>query len=407
MATTVTDLSGIQPNSPESQAITRQREMAKLLTQQGLKPDAGRMVGQHYVANPWGNIANLFSAYQGKKLAEEADTKQTAMAEALRKQNAIDLENYGKARYGYQQDVTRPQAGPMQTDEENNPIPLGNFTQRETFAANPVEAMRIASQSRNPILQNMIADEFKLQKLAPDETLLRINPFTGQQENMAVGSPKGTDDINEYNYAVKNGYKGSFVDWMLLKQNAQQANRPLGNADQRIVDKYNMLDSNFERIDNIKKDLTNPNLNLGGGIWGKTQQYFGSQLGTDASQQTKLVLEEISKAILPQVKLLGANPSNADREYVTKNIPDVGWSRERITEWLTRAQRAIEFEQNAILKTSSPLVRDRLSQTPPRQVPAVPAATPAAPAAPNTPPGGAGNAPNKTVDFNALPKGKP
>lgn len=71
---------------PEIQDITRQREMAKLLLQQGLQNNMqGQMVSGRYVgAHPIQGIANMYSAYKGRQLAEEADRKQADLAEKLR-----------------------------------------------------------------------------------------------------------------------------------------------------------------------------------------------------------------------------------------------------------------------------------------------------------------------------------
>lgn len=72
---------------PEIQDITRQREMAKLLLQQGMADNMqGQMVSGRYVgASPWQGIAKLYSSYKGGQLAKEADRKQAELAELLRK----------------------------------------------------------------------------------------------------------------------------------------------------------------------------------------------------------------------------------------------------------------------------------------------------------------------------------
>jgi hypothetical protein len=81
---------------PEMQDISRQRDLAKMLLQKGMADNlSGQMVSGRYVgASPLQGIANLYSAYKGKQLAEESDTKQAELAQKLRQvqsQEAQDI----------------------------------------------------------------------------------------------------------------------------------------------------------------------------------------------------------------------------------------------------------------------------------------------------------------------------
>ena len=79
---------GFTGYEPELQDITRQREMAKMLLQQGMNQNdmQGQVVSGRYVgASPWQGIAKLYQAYSGRELAKEADRKQTELIEALRR----------------------------------------------------------------------------------------------------------------------------------------------------------------------------------------------------------------------------------------------------------------------------------------------------------------------------------
>jgi len=82
--------------TPEMQDITRQREMAKMLLQKGMADNLqGQMVSGRYVgASPWQGIANMYAAYSGRQLAEEADKKQ---ADLLLKQQQLAQENIAEA----------------------------------------------------------------------------------------------------------------------------------------------------------------------------------------------------------------------------------------------------------------------------------------------------------------------
>jgi hypothetical protein len=71
---------------PEMQDISRQRDLAKMLLQKGMSDNLqGQMVSGRYVgASPLQGIANMYSAYKGKQLAEESDKKQAELARMLR-----------------------------------------------------------------------------------------------------------------------------------------------------------------------------------------------------------------------------------------------------------------------------------------------------------------------------------
>lgn len=78
---------GFTGYEPELQDITRQREMAKMLLQQGMNQNdmQGQVVSGRFVgASPWQGIAKLYQSYKGRELANEADRKQQELINALR-----------------------------------------------------------------------------------------------------------------------------------------------------------------------------------------------------------------------------------------------------------------------------------------------------------------------------------
>lgn len=80
---------------PEIQDISRQRDLAKLLLQKGMADNMqGQMVSGRYVgASPIQGIANLYSAYKGKQLAEESDKKQAELAQKLRQVQSTEAQD--------------------------------------------------------------------------------------------------------------------------------------------------------------------------------------------------------------------------------------------------------------------------------------------------------------------------
>lgn len=165
---------------PEMQDITRQREMAKLLMQQGQAPLQGQMVGNKYVApSPWEGIANLFSTYKANKLAKEADTKQAELAELIRKGTAADMLRFNELRYG------TPEQTIYGAGQEG---PTMNVT--PAIAANPTEAYKFALQSRFPQVSGQATEMLKPQKLGEGERIVTFNPRTGKEEVVMQGGEK-------------------------------------------------------------------------------------------------------------------------------------------------------------------------------------------------------------------------
>jgi hypothetical protein len=175
---------------PEMQDITRQREMAKLLMQQGQAPLQGQMIGNKYVApSPWEGIANLFSTYKANKLAKEADTKQAELAELIRKGTAADMLRFNELRYGSQGTADVVPQGQTLRDDEGS-LTYGAQQGVAPIAANPAEAYKFALQSRFPQVSGQAYEMLKPQKLGPEESMVVFNPVTGKQEVVMQGKDK-------------------------------------------------------------------------------------------------------------------------------------------------------------------------------------------------------------------------
>jgi hypothetical protein len=204
---------------PEMQDITRQREMAKLLMQQGQAPLQGQMVGNKYVApSPWEGIANLFSTYKANKLAKEADTKQAQLAELIRKGTAEDMLRYNELMYGAPE---RTVYGAGQEGPTMNLAPA--------IEANPRAAYEFALQSRFPQVNAYATEMQKPQKMAEGETLQRFNPVTGKMEVVGQGAPKASADIRTAAALVGLGNKDPSTwtqqDLNLVNQKVMQLNQ--------------------------------------------------------------------------------------------------------------------------------------------------------------------------------------
>lgn len=181
---------------PEMQDISRQRDLAKMLLQKGMSDNLqGQMVSGRYVgASPLQGIANMYSAYQGKKLAEEADKKQSDLAKLLREGTAKDLLQYNEIMYGKQGTPDVVPQGQTLVDDEGN-LTYGSQRGVAPVQADPRAAYQFAAQSRFPQVNAMATEMMKPQKLGADETMQRFNPVTGKYEVFGQGATKLPADI--------------------------------------------------------------------------------------------------------------------------------------------------------------------------------------------------------------------
>jgi hypothetical protein len=181
---------------PEVQDITRQREMAKMLLQKGMADNMqGQMVSGRYVgASPWQGIANMYAAYSGRQLAEEADKKQADLAKLLREGTAKDLLQYNELMYGKQGTPDVVPQGQTLLDDQGQ-VTIGSQRGVAPVQADPRAAYEFATQSRFPQVNAMATEMMKPQKLGADETMQRFNPVTGKYEVFGQGATKLPADI--------------------------------------------------------------------------------------------------------------------------------------------------------------------------------------------------------------------
>ena len=221
---------------PEMQDITRQRDLAKMLLQRGMTDNLqGQMVSGRYVgASPLQGIANMYSAYKGKQLAEESDRKQAELSRMLRQQTLQDIQGFGQAVQGREATPEVVPQGQTLRDDQGQ-LTMGSQQGTAAVAPDYSKGLSILMGSRSPQSQAlgnaMLADMLKTQKLGEGETLVRPN-FQGGFTPVAgeVGAKK-TNDIRNYEYDVKNsGFKGSFNDWLTSQKRAGATNVSVGGA---------------------------------------------------------------------------------------------------------------------------------------------------------------------------------
>ena len=128
------------PLNSQMLELSRQRKMADLLTSQGLQtPQAQNVSGIYVPPNPMEYIAKLYGTYQGTQANRELDTREQALAKALRQQQTDELSQYQNLLNPRQTEL----AGPTPTGA---PLTTVNVPDRQ--AAN-----LFAASAYNPALQ--------------------------------------------------------------------------------------------------------------------------------------------------------------------------------------------------------------------------------------------------------------
>jgi len=81
----------------QQQQLNRQQQMAQLLMQQGMQQPSGQMVSGRYVAPSFFQYAApLLQTYMGSRLQEKGDKAALDLAEALRKRQTQEIEQFGE-----------------------------------------------------------------------------------------------------------------------------------------------------------------------------------------------------------------------------------------------------------------------------------------------------------------------
>lgn len=157
MATSVNFFQPGTDAAADSNAILRQRELAKLLLQQGQQSPSGQVVGGQFVAPSALSYANqLAQALGGAFMSKSADEKEREMGMRLQQQRAGEAQAFMQAASGT----------PASSREVAGPAAEGQAPPTQTTAAVPGDmnkALAIALGGQNPQLQAMAPEILKRQ----------------------------------------------------------------------------------------------------------------------------------------------------------------------------------------------------------------------------------------------------
>jgi hypothetical protein len=271
----------------EQQRLTRQQQMAQALIQNNQQPQ-GQMVGGRFVApSIFQNLQPVANMLAGAYIGNQADEKQLALADRLRKRESEVL---GK----YMTSMT-----PVAAKEGGIYGPSGQLTQETTadmygpdMQLNPQYKQVAAVQGRGPdfksafeaamdpyapsYLKAMAVDMLKNQKRAEGETIERFDFNTGQMVPISQGGGKVGQDIKdaarEAKLDINKIDSWSPQEWATLRAVEARANlskRPIntvsipnftektfagGLADKQVA-KFDILQTNAEKAPDVLRSV--------------------------------------------------------------------------------------------------------------------------------------------------------
>lgn len=390
--------------STQARDIQRRQQMADMLQQQAQTPlETNRMAGGYVVPiHPLEGLAKLMAGMQARSERKGADEQAVKLAQ-LMQQNRADT---------IQRAIAAGQPAPaIEAPSEG----MGGGPGRPAMPGNPRAAYDVLAQSKDPMLSQMgFASLLKSLepkspiKLGKDDTLVDPNTFRpvysptpqtkfhtlgpGQSlvpEPTAPGAPtqpaltipeRSPEAIRAVEEAMRRagidpqspeaqGLFRNLVNKQTTHQPAPSATAiatagpkafetELGKQDAEKLAEWRknaelgqqMLTTAANMRDAIKRGVFS-----GGGADLKTEaaNLISGLTGTPIKSLpgSQLFNAEASNLVLDRVKLLGANPSNADREFIEKTVPRLSSSpeaRDQLIAFLERkAQSNIDLFRRA------------------------------------------------------------
>jgi hypothetical protein len=190
----------------EQQDLNRQQRMAQMLMQQGQQAPQGQMISGRYVApSIFQNLASLAQTGAGAYLQSKGDEKALDLAKKLREEGKVETQRLMSVLAGTpEREQVTEMAGPYGVSGAGQNVPMPTATQ--TIPAQPgdarlalAEAMNMSSPQAKALIPTLV------QRALPEPT-------------------KPTTEMQNYNFAVEKGFKGSFNDFKNQMNDYQRAN---------------------------------------------------------------------------------------------------------------------------------------------------------------------------------------
>jgi hypothetical protein len=427
---------------PEVEALERQREYAKALRTQGMTPPEQQVVSGRVVPfSVTQGLAQMLKAYTGRKLDEDVTAKQTELGERKRMQGAAELQGILEALRG-KPAIPSFQTGANEMGDESvmqNPVAAQAPDTSKALAMALQSRNPVAQQIGGSLLTASLPKAAKMERVEiPDGKggkrvgfvdMNSPNPFSTFQEGGTM--PTKQEFVNGQAVNPYSTQPGTTIpkqldptdprkdllipgaDWRLVpnaplvgvKRDLAVAGKPTSNTTvinagpKAFETELGKLDAEQLGKWRSAAEAANNTLGVVQNLRSAEAQGAYSGAAADAKLAAARIVEtftgitpkgqvgselynaESKKLILEHIKTLGANPSNADREFIEKTVPQLATSAQ------ARAAMANFMEKKAanqidLYERADKYARENRGLGGFRAIPQVPTA-PAAPTAPS------------------------
>lgn len=355
----------------EAEQIARSRKYAELMQQQSMQPmgDTQMAGGWAIRRSPLEGLAKMLQAYGGRKGQEAADERTKALADRVRQQGMTDVQNF----------TTALQGSPAVTDINQTNQGLDSFDPKPAQAGDKQKALAIALQSQNPMVQGagsaMLSQMLKSQdpyslregekRYGPNGEVLASNDKRPEFKTVSPGQslvpvpngpqpgpvapvftapekvdynkpflPDGKPNPAYQNYEMGKARAGKpDINSTVINAGPKAFETELGKLDAEQLGEWRKNAMSGQQTLGIVENLRGAikeGVYSGGGAQAKTAVANLINGITGATPKalpgSQLFNAESSKLILEKVKQLGANPSNADRDFIEKTVPNLATS---------------------------------------------------------------------------------
>lgn len=392
-ATTPTSVSFSSPQTDldiEKENIDRRRKYAQALREQGSKPAEGKMVGNIYVAPSWTQqLANAFKSFSGAAELADLDKRESDLTRERRTALATTLRNFNDAMVGKPEQTVPSLA--LQPNDDGSPqmvtnpaVPPDRNLAYEALMSNP-DTMKYGLEARLKDVEKKpqwkVAERYNDQTGREEKVLYnesdpsQVQSFGGQRATKMEVGPAGqvydpfsiqpgqvlADPNKPFNVSNGRAVPNSAYQAYELEKASRSAARnnntvinagpkafetELGKLDAEKLGQLRTAaegaNSTLATIDNLRGALASGVFD-GGGAQTKTaiaNMLYGLT-GVEMNQLpgSQRFNAEASKLILDRVKTLGANPSNADREFIERTVPNLATSAQARSDLIDYMER--------------------------------------------------------------------
>jgi len=320
---------------PEAQALQRQKQYAAALLQNSQQPQ-GQMIGNRYVAPSWTQQLNsALNPVIGAYMMNKADTEQAKLAEAIRQQGEKDIQGYTQAVTG-KPEQTVYGAGQEGPTMNVTPAVAPDF-------AGGLATLRASKDPENRALAKMLMAERLKSHVLPEGGTI-VYGGLGGEGGTVTGAPKKTTEQRDYETAVGQGFKGSFLDYQTAIRNAS-ANRTNVNVQNQLPFKEEVqkeagksLMTNFNTLQNIPVQIKQldkvaelaPKSFAGSGAQAKLDaaKFLNNNLGlnvaTDKVKNTEELNTILFTNIMENLKKMDASPSQQQQAEMKQGLGNIG-----------------------------------------------------------------------------------